>query len=127
MKTLKPRSALPHVLIVEDEELLRQLLADVIADLGTTVTAVETADAGAEVLAHTPAIDLLITDVRTPGQSSGWDLAAFAAARRPELPIIITSGFSVQTCPLPASAVFVGKPWRLDALCELVKARLGRT
>ena len=127
MDRIKWASALPQVLLVEDEELLRQLLTDVITELGMTVIAVETADTGVDVLQHTHGIDLLITDVRTPGQSSGWDLAAAAFALRPDLPIIITSGYSEQTSPLPASAVFVRKPWRLDAVCKMVQKRLGRT
>lgn len=126
MNLQNPPQAAPQVLVVEDEELLRELLIDMIGELGTTVIAVGTADAGIEVLKQTPIIDLLITDVRMPSRLNGWDLAQAAFALRPDLPIIIMSGFSEHTAPLPPKAVFVRKPWQLNALCELVRARLGK-
>jgi DNA-binding NtrC family response regulator len=109
------------ILIVEDDLILRDLLAEVIADMGAVVHTACTADEGIDaVMAHAE-LSLLITDVVTPGKTSGWDLAAWAREHRPELPVIVTSGFSArQSTDLPANATFLAKPWSLSEICTLV-------
>jgi DNA-binding NtrC family response regulator len=115
----------PVVLIVEDDELLRSLLVEVIADTGADVEAVTTAEDGLSALKQRSDIELLLTDVKTPGCISGWDLAKAACEQRPHLPVIIMSGYSFQPgAELPPNACFVQKPCSLDTLCCLVKTRL---
>jgi DNA-binding NtrC family response regulator len=119
------RPGKPIVLVVEDDELLRALLIEVISEAGAFVEAVGTADAGLRAFEQCPAIDLIVTDVMTPGVLSGWDLAAAVYARKPELPVIITSGYSSALTPqLPGNACFLPKPWSLVQLTDLIKARV---
>lgn len=115
----------PVVLVVEDDELLRALLIEVISEAGAFVEAVGTADAGLKAFEQCPTIDLIVTDVMTPGVLSGWDLATAVHARKPDLPIIITSGYSsALTAHLPSNAYFLPKPWSLVQLTDLIKARV---
>lgn len=115
----------PVVLIVEDEDMLRELLTEVIEDLGATVYSAATADAGLCHFHKHPDLGLVITDVITPGMLTGWDLAITVHDECPTLPVIVMSGY----CPphekdLPGNACFLKKPWSLDQMCELVALRL---
>lgn len=118
----------PLVLIVEDDELLRALMVEVVTDADLRVEAVSTADAGLLAFEACPHIGLLLTDVRTPGVLNGWDLAKTVCDRNPDVPVIITSGYCFEaSSDLPRSASFISKPWSLDQLCDLVKARIQGT
>ena len=115
----------PLVLIVEDDEVLLTLLLEVIQEAGADGACASTADEGLRALEGRSDIALLLTDVRTPGRLSGWDLAAAAYQRSPTLPVIIMSGYSYQPgSTLPPSACFIHKPCPLDTLTRLVKERL---
>lgn len=115
----------PVVLIVEDDQLLLDLFMDVIRETGADVEGVLTADEGLEAFARRTDIGLLVTDVKTPGRLSGWDLAKAVYALQPTLPVIIMSGYSFQPgAELPPNACYVHKPCPLDTLCDLVTARL---
>jgi DNA-binding NtrC family response regulator len=114
----------PVVLVVEDDELLRALLIEVISEAGAFVEAVGTAEAGLRAFEQCQAIGLIVTDVVTPGPLTGWDLAKAVHEQRPELPVIITSGYAYQAgYELPANASFLPKPWSLVQLMDMVKAR----
>jgi DNA-binding NtrC family response regulator len=115
------------VLVVEDDDTLRDILLEVIRETGAEVEVVATADDGLTTLKRRADIELLLTDVKTPGRLSGWDLAKAAYERRPNLPVIIMSGYSYQPgAELPPNACFVHKPCPLDTLVAMVKARLMR-
>ncbi|MBA1245465.1 response regulator [Pseudomonas japonica] len=119
-------TAAPSIMIVEDEDLLRELLTEAFSEMGVAVSAVATADDGLTAFEKNTAFDLLVTDVRTPGRMNGWDLAKAVYDQRPNVPIIITSGYSAEqhNNELPPSACFVQKPWSLESLCELAKTLL---
>lgn len=124
-QTFTLRDPKPLVLIVEDDELLRALMVEVVTDADLRVEAVSTADAGLRAFEACPHIGLLLTDVRTPGILNGWDLAKTVCDRNPDVPVIITSGYCFEaSSDLPCSASFIAKPWSLDQLCDLVKARI---
>jgi PAS domain S-box-containing protein len=86
---LAPRSL--RVLLVEDEEVIRMVTEDNLADLGHTVNACGTVEEALALLEHT-AVDVLLTDINLPGRS-GTDLAALARQRRPGLRVIFVSGY----------------------------------
>ena len=83
------------VLVVEDEELVRMLLVEVLE--GDGYTTLEAAD-GAEALARlgeAEAVDLLVTDVGLPGLN-GRQLAEMAQARTPGLKVLFLTGYAFQ-------------------------------
>lgn len=117
------------ILLVEDEEAIRTLVASHLGSKGYTVL---TAGGGEEALAmatdeKTPVIDLLLTDIAMPGMS-GSELGIALAAVRPEIRILYTSGYPSNIVggqgTNPAS--FIQKPYRLDALVQRVSETLGR-
>lgn len=112
-----------QVLLVEDEPLVRELMKEVLSDLGNTVIECDRADAGLTCL-ETDAdnIALLVTDILTPGSLNGHQLAQIASLRWPCLKVLITSGYAgASTHRLPPNATFIGKPWSYQQLEEAVR------
>ncbi len=80
----------PRILLCEDEPLIRITTADMLTDLGLTVTEAGTGGEALAAIAHT-AFDLLITDVGLPDMS-GVDLARTFRAQAPEASVIFATG-----------------------------------
>lgn len=114
----------PTVLVVEDDVTLRSLTADAISLLGVIVIDCATADEALPILEGSKIV-LVMTDVCMPGSMDGLALAQVIWARWPCLPVIITSG-NRSFCDglLPSHAMFLRKPWSLDALHQAVRAYL---
>lgn len=73
-----------QILLVEDEPLVRELMREILSDLGNTVIECDRVDAGLACL-ETCAdnIALLVTDTLTPGSLNGHQLAQIASLRWP--------------------------------------------
>jgi signal transduction histidine kinase/ActR/RegA family two-component response regulator len=80
------------VLVVEDDAAMRRIARRQLLELGYLVFEADRA-ANALRLLETEHVDLLFTDIVTPGSIDGLALAHTAAARWPELKILLTSGF----------------------------------
>jgi two-component system cell cycle sensor histidine kinase/response regulator CckA len=82
------------ILVVEDEDLVRGLIDQVLRRSGAEVIVTANPGDAAEVIADgNVRIDLLVSDVIMPGMS-GPSLAAFARRRRPDLPVVLISGYT---------------------------------
>lgn len=126
MNDLNQAQHCPAILLVEDEPAIRDLLVFALEDMGAVVTPVATADEGLAQLERHPWA-LLLTDVQTPGVLDGLQLAWAAHERMPELRIVVMSGYHVRmAAPLPQDAVFLPKPWSMDAFYTTINAQLGR-
>lgn len=113
------------VLVVEDDEVLRTLTVEAISLLELEVMGCASADDALLILEGQPAIDLVITDICMPGSMDGLELATLIWTRWPRLPVILTSGNRyVLNESLPSHALFIRKPWSLDALHEAVGKHL---
>lgn len=101
------------VLIVEDDELVREATVGSVMDLGHQVLEAADADAALQMLEGDAAVDVLLTDVRLPGKS-GEELAQEAWRRRPNLKVIFTSGAQAPDEAIePAGiSVWLDKPYR---------------
>ncbi|MCR6687661.1 response regulator [Pseudoxanthomonas sp.] len=114
-------SAPLRVLLVEDQLELRDLLADVLQDLGMDVRTADDGQSALRILESHPC-DMLFSDIHMPGPTSGIDLAAHVLATRPAARVILASGHPrFQLPPLPAGAHFLQKPFRLNQFMELVR------
>ncbi|MCU1720699.1 response regulator [Pseudomonas sp. 5P_5.1_Bac1] len=113
------------VLVVEDDDILRWLMTEVVTHLGHGVVECASADDAIRKLQEGQPLELLITDVRMPGHYDGLDLAKAAWALRPELPVIIVSGnTALEPGFLPSNARFITKPCTLDALSHAINELL---
>ncbi len=112
------------ILVVEDEAGVRTLSVDALRELGYTVIH---ADSGAEALrmidSH-PKIDLLFTDIIMP-EMNGRQLADRAVARRPDLKVLYTTGYTrnavVHNGVLDPGVAFLPKPFTLEQLAIKVR------
>jgi signal transduction histidine kinase/CheY-like chemotaxis protein len=120
----RPILAPPHgrtVLLVDDEESVRELTAETLELLGYRVL---TADSGARALEMlaTASPDLMLFDYAMPVMN-GAELARLARLRRPETPIVIASGYA-DTAQVEAAlgdeAVILRKPFNMETLADTV-------
>lgn len=117
----------PAVLVVEDEELVRTNVCEILEDAGIKVLeAADAEEANALLEAH-PEIRVLVTDVRMPGWMSGIDLARLVEKKWPEISILVTSAyFTAEDGELPENMTFFAKPFSPDALAREVRLLLER-
>src|SRR5215216_7724466 len=107
------------VLVVEDVPQARATAVGIMQDLGCTVFDAYNGHQALKLLQAHPEIEVLFTDVRMPGMS-GTELAEAAQRLRPDLKIVLTSGY-VGPRDVPADIPFVPKPWRAQDIAEVVR------
>jgi len=91
--TLRADTPLPTILVVEDEVLIRLVIADYLRDCGYKVyEAVSGEEAIAILQAPEVSIDVVFSDVEMPGSMDGFALARWVRANKPGMEIILTSG-----------------------------------
>ncbi len=84
------------VLVVEDDDRVRRLTATRLKQLGYRVHEAANGQAALAVLAETPGIDLVFSDLVMPGGMSGLDLAKQVRAEYPGTRLVLTSGYSAE-------------------------------
>ncbi|MBU2377761.1 MAG: PAS domain-containing protein [Alphaproteobacteria bacterium] len=82
------------VLIIDDEETVRMLVAEVLGDAGYNVIEAPDGPAGLEILRSDRRIDLLISDVGLPGGMNGRQVADAARESRPDLRVLFITGYA---------------------------------
>ena len=107
-----------HVLVVDDEQNIRQLCTEVAAQSGMKVTAVATAIAALDVLENS-AIDILLTDLKLR-ESDGLDLISQIHDSHPEVAVIVVTGYGSIDSAVSATRLgavdYVTKPFRVEEL-----------
>lgn len=110
-----------HVLIVEDECLVRELAVDEFSDAGFTVKEATNADEALALLKAGTPCDVLFTDIRMPGSIDGWELGRIASELRPDIRVIYATGYSERTRTLSGSEQFLQKPYRCEHVLGLIR------
>jgi two-component system NtrC family sensor kinase len=106
-----------RVLVVEDDVQVRQLACEMLEQLGYETMRVANAEAALGALAEGQTVDLLLTDVMMPGGMDGIALAAEARRRRPELPVLLSSGYAGAPSRVAAAGLpMLRKPFTLEEL-----------
>ncbi|HKA78290.1 MAG TPA: response regulator [Pseudolabrys sp.] len=115
------------VLVVEDEVLISNLVADALSASGFVVHEVTTADEALRYIDSGADIDVLFTDVNLPGDMDGAELATRARELRPEMPIVYASGrFKLSDiAPLVSRSLFMAKPYDPADVCALLTRLTG--
>jgi signal transduction histidine kinase/CheY-like chemotaxis protein len=108
-------AALGRVLIVEDDTLVAELAAGMLNELGFEATITHSAKEALEKLAAGDKPKLIFSDIVMPGGISGIELARKVRNRFPELPILLTTGYSEQVAGSHGFPV-LQKPYEMDAL-----------
>jgi PAS domain S-box-containing protein len=135
METLKPvpedselLAGVETVLLVEDEEVVREMAREILEECGYQVLQAKDGD---EALAlagqHDGEIHLMLTDVVMP-RMSGRELAERLTPLRPDLKVLYMSGYTddaiVQHGVLEQGTAFIGKPFSMEALARKVRETL---
>jgi PAS domain S-box-containing protein len=101
-------------LLVDDEDLVRVITADMLADLGYSVIEAGSAEEALQVVQTGERIDLVVTDHLMPGMS-GTDLAEALRQRHPGLPVLVVSGYA-ESEGIAVHLPRLAKPFRKDQL-----------
>lgn len=112
-----------HILIIEDEAPLRELICDILVDVGYTV---EMAGDGAEALALIDGTvpDIVIADLRLPNLDGCGFTRAFRKKYGPGIPIIIMSAAyqKHQIDCLNQANAFLEKPFSINELLHTIRS-----
>ncbi|HBQ20112.1 MAG TPA: hypothetical protein DEF51_56305 [Myxococcales bacterium] len=117
-----------RVLFAEDDDAVRRTTARILRMAGFEVVEANSGQDALDRYLEDEAFDLLLTDVVMPGMD-GVELAKTLLRRRPELPIVLVSGYTadlLDRASLPARVRLVGKPFRPDELLGALSQALGQ-
>jgi CheY-like chemotaxis protein len=124
-----PASRGETILVVEDEENVRNFSVEVLEESGYHVVAAENAASALRILDEV-AVDMLFTDVVLTGTMNGRLLANEVVARRPGTAVLFTTGYTrnaiIHHGRLDDGIDFIGKPFTASALSQMVRKVLDR-
>lgn len=113
-----------QVLVVEDDDEVAALTVEMINQLGYDTTRVASAEAALGALADRRSVDIVFSDVMMPGRMNGVELAQEIRRRRPNLPVLLTSGYA-EAARRKAGAQqikIIAKPYQIDELRDALVA-----
>ncbi len=109
----------PTVLIVEDNDLVRDMCTTVLRESGRTVVATGDSDDALRLLDE-GGFAVVVTDLSLPGSISGLDLVRTLCAREPRLGVVVTTGRLDEPGAVDPSVEVVMKPFGIDQLLAAV-------
>lgn len=122
----RPSSRAARILVIDDEPKLAELLRSFLELQGHRVWTV-TEGAAAVALLADHAFDLLLTDLGMP-EMSGWDVVREARRLRPNLPMIMVSGWGAQIDPQQVAesgvAEVIEKPYTFETIHQVIESVL---
>ncbi|MBK5655404.1 MULTISPECIES: CHASE3 domain-containing protein [unclassified Bradyrhizobium] len=117
------------ILVVEDDQLVRNYVVTQLANLGYKTIAVPDARAALALVDKGEKFDLLFTDVIMPGGMNGRQLADEVRKRRPGIKVLYTSGYTenaiVHHGRLDEGVLLLAKPYRKAQLASMLQQALG--
>jgi signal transduction histidine kinase/CheY-like chemotaxis protein len=113
-----------QVLLVEDDDEVAALTVEMINELGYETTRVASAEAALGALANKREIDIVFSDVMMPGPMNGVELAQEIRRRRPNLPVLLTSGYAeaASRSATVHQIKIIPKPYRMEELRDALTA-----
>ncbi|WP_343222422.1 response regulator [Lysobacter sp. ISL-50] len=124
----EPAEAKTTVLFVDDDENILDIASDSLVDAGYSLVTAKTAQEALDIVSSGTSIDIVFSDVSMPGGLTGIDLANQLHESRPNLRVILTSGYSPNWLPsMPPNCEFLPKPYDFSDLDRLLKRSPRRT
>jgi CheY-like chemotaxis protein len=115
------------VLVVEDEPVIRDLIVEVLQDLGYRALEAPDGLSGLRILQSRKRIDLLVTDVGLPGLN-GRQLADQAREKRPDLKVLFITGYAANATAangfLEPGMEIITKPFAIEALATRIRSMI---
>jgi two-component system, OmpR family, response regulator len=112
------------ILVVEDEFLLRDMIAGYLRESGCTVFEASSAEQAIDYL-DTKAgheIDVVFTDIGLSGPLNGWDVGEAYRAARSDISVIYASGIAREQSRQVSGSMFVNKPYDPDKILRACNA-----
>ncbi len=113
------------VLVVEDDEQVRNTVIETLTDLGYRVLSAKDAQAGLNVVDSGIPIDVIFTDVVMPGPMKSREMARRAKERLPNLAVLFTSGYTENSIVhggiLDVGVELLSKPYTREALARRIR------
>jgi len=118
-----------RVLLVEDHAEVSQVTTELLRAIGCSEAEwVGDAKAALAAIERDPTIEFVISDIVMPGDISGLDLARTLRKRRPDLPVLLATGYSrYASLAVNEGFTLVEKPYRSDTLAAAIRAAIERT
>jgi signal transduction histidine kinase/CheY-like chemotaxis protein len=114
-----------RILLVEDDQTVAEATQDLLHAMGFDTRVAGDGPAALAFLENDPKLSLVMSDVVMPGGVSGLDLARTLRDRRPELPVILTTGYSSHASEVVAEGfALIQKPYRRDVVAASLRSAL---
>lgn len=119
----------PTILVVEDDVLVRTVVAAYLRECGFDVVEAGRADEAIRVIQVGVPIDLVFSDVNMPGDMDGFALAAWLQQQHPAIKVMLTTGAHatvMQAGEVVSRGEVLAKPYRYETLLIRIREMLGR-
>lgn len=117
-----------RILVIDDEDVIRDFLAEMFVSAGYEADAAATGPEGIALFEKNH-YDLVFSDLGLP-EMSGWDIAKAIRARKPSVPIVLLSGWGIQLDDVRIQEcgidLVLSKPCRMEELLSAVEDVLNR-
>jgi DNA-binding NtrC family response regulator len=126
--TIRRRALKGTILLVEDDNEVAALVSEMLSELGYRTTRAASAQAALGALADDREISLVLSDVMMPGSMNGLQLAQEIHRRRPDMPVLLTTGYAgaAVTEAQATRLDMLSKPYQLSDLDAAVRSALSR-
>ena len=114
------------VLVVEDNPDVLEVTVAMLAELGYAAEAVPDAARALEAVERR-SFDLVVSDLVMPGSMNGVALARTLRARKPELPVLLVTGYSDQAKDVTAEFTVLRKPYKLDEMSRAIERMIANS
>jgi DNA-binding NtrC family response regulator len=108
-----------NVLVVDDNELVRNMSDMVLRQYGHETITADSAAAALAVLG-TRDVDVVVTDLTMPGELDGSDLVEQLRRRYPSVGVVVVTGYAVHPSTFDDTVVVLSKPFGVDQLVQAV-------
>jgi CheY-like chemotaxis protein len=115
------------ILLVEDNDEVAEVTERMLEGLGYCVTRVVSSPQALAYFESGAEPDLMLSDIVMPGGNNGVDLAKIVRNRYPDLPILLTTGYTVAAREAADEGILIlPKPYRIAVLERFIRAALDR-
>jgi CheY-like chemotaxis protein len=114
------------VLVVEDEFFVRSDIADFLREAGYDVVETKSGEEAIALCESGMSIDIVFTDINLAGRISGWEVAERCRADQPNIPVLYTSGKTIEPDRQVPGSRFLSKPYQCGDVLSACERLLGK-
>jgi CheY-like chemotaxis protein len=117
------------ILVVEDDDPVREIALKRLESLGYAVAEARSGSEAIRLLESDEPIDLVFSDIVMPGKMTGYDLAQWLAARKPNIKVVLTTGYNegdakTNNSPVGLKIPVLDKPYSREKLAQTMRNAL---